>query len=335
MKGRLPFREPGLSLYIEEPNQDLMYDSMEIYNDAYEKAYFDGVMIEEELNNFLLDHDIYTPLDDMDLEKIKKENEKLKLSAYKNFLNKRELARIKFLLRENENRYSKIVNKKSQFSHLTCSGVASYCRWNWIIERSTFKKDGSRYGWREVGISKLMSHYENSSISMKDFRAVARSDEWRPIWNLGKKTGHLFGKPAYLMTKDQLMLCSLSTMYDNVYESPESPNEKVINDDDCLDGWFIDQKQKMEKHKKEQEVNSIITNPKIANASEVFLVANSAEEAAEIHSLNSAQAEAARVGRMQTIIQKGGASDLDFGDVQRDLMIQKNQQSMENIRRGR
>lgn len=312
-----------------------MYDSMEIYNDAYEKAYFDGVMIDEELNSFLLDNDIYTPFDDMEIEKIKKTNEQLKLSAYKNFLNKKELARIKFLLRDNENKYSKILNKKNQFSHLTCSGVASYCRWNWIIERSTFKKDGSRYGWKDVSVSKIMSHYENSSISMKEFREVARSDDWRPIWNLGKKTGNLFGKPAYLMTKDQLVLCSLSSMYDNVYESPESPNEKVINDDDCLDGWFIDQRQKMEKHKKEQEVNSMITNPKIANAGEVYLVANSPEEAKEIHSLNSFQAEAARVGRMQTIIQKGEASDLDFTDVQRDLTIQKNQQSMDNIKRGR
>ena len=91
----------------------------------------------------------------------------------------------------------------------------------------------------------------------------------------------------------------------------------------------------MEKNKKEQEVNSMITNPKIANASEVFLVANSPEEANEIHSLNSPQAEAARVGRMQTIIQRGEASDLDFGDVKRDLAIQQNQKTMDNIRRGR
>lgn len=335
MKGRLPFRERGLSLYIQEPTQELMYDSMEIYDDAYQKAYMDGVMIDDELNEFLFDHDIYTPFDDKEIEKLKKENENLKLNAYKSFLNKRELSGIKFALRANEQSQLKILNKKGQFSHLTCTGVATYCRWNWIIERSTFKKDGSRYAWKEVNVARLMSHYENSSISIKDFREVARSDNWRPIWNLGKKTGNLFNNPAYLMTKDQLLLCSFSTMYDNVYESPESPSDKLIEDDDCLDGWFIDQKRKMEKNKKEQEVNSMITNPKIANAGEVFLVANSPEEANEIHSLNSPQAEAARIGRMQTIIQRGEASDLDFGDIKRDLAIQQNQKTMDNIRRGR
>ena len=40
-------------------------------------------------------------------------------------------------------------------------------------------------------------------------------------------------------------------MYDNVYESHERPNDKIIEDDDCLDGWFIVQRRKHEKDKNE------------------------------------------------------------------------------------
>lgn len=335
MKGRLPFRECGLSLYINEPTQDLMYDSIEIYEDAYDKAYKNGVMIKEEMEEFLFNQEIYTPFDDVELEKLKKEHENLKLSAYKNALNKRELNKIKFLLKVNEQKQSKIIYKKTQFDYLTCDGVASHCRWNWIIEKSTFDENGLPYNWNEVSISSIMSYYENASISIANFRCVARSDYWRPVWNLGKKTGDIFGKPAFLMTKDQIALCSISTMYDNVYEHPEAPSENIIEDDDCLDGWFIDQKRKMEKQKKEQQVNNMLTNPKIANAGEVFIVANSSDEAKDIHSLNSPHSESARINRMNTIVHKGGASDLDFNDVKTDLAIQRNQQSMENIRRGR
>ena len=335
MKGRLSYRERGLSLYIEEPNQNLMYDSIEIYEDAFEKAYINGVMLKEEMDNFLFEQELYTPFDDIEIQKLKKEHEELKLLAFKNTLNKRELNRVKFLLRDNEKKQSKIIYKKMQFSHLTCDGVASYSRWNWIIERSVFYSDGSRYLWKDLSVSSLMSYYESSSISMEDFRSVARSDYWRPIWNLGKKTGDLFDKPAFLMTKDQLALCSISTMYDNVYENPEAPSEKVIEDDDCLDGWFIDQKRKMEKQKKEQQVDQMLSNSKIANAGEIFLVANSNEEVKDIHSLNSPHMESARLGRMNTISQKGVASDLDFSDVKQDLTIQQNQMTVQNIRRGK
>ena len=326
LKGRLPFRRGDLSLYIEEPDQDLMYSSMEIYEKTYDEAYSNEVMIKEEMEEFLFTNEFWTPFDDAELEKIKKENEELKLQAFKNFFRKRELGGIKSLLRLNEKKYSKIANKKHQFDHLTCDGVASYARWNWIIEHSTYFSNGDNYNWKTYDVSSLLSYYESSSISTKNFRAVARSDEWRPIWNLGKKTGDVFGKPAYLLTRDQLLLCSFSTMYDNVYENPEAPDEKIIDDDDCLDGWFIDQKRKNEKLKKEQQANSVISNSKIANASEVFVMASSAEEAESIHGLNSFQGEMTRKNRLNTIKDKGVINnDLEFADIRQELIIQQNQ----------
>lgn len=331
MKGRLPYRERGLSLYIEEPNQNLMYDSIEIYNDAFENAYLNGVMLKDEMDEFLFEQNIFTPFDNIELEKLKKENEDLKFAAYKNFLNKKELNRIKYSIRENEKKQMLIMNKKGQFSYLTCDGVASYCRWNWIIEHCTYYKDGSLYNWKDIDVSIMMSFYETSSIAVSDFRSIARSDIWRPIWNLGKKTGDLFGKPAYYMTKDQLLLCSFSSMYDNVYESSESPHEKIINDDDCLDGWFIEQKRNIEKHKKEQRINSLVDS-KLSKSGEIFIVANSEEEIADIHSLNSAQANGNRIGRMKTISEKGVATDLDFADVKNELAMQSNQMTINTIR---
>jgi hypothetical protein len=38
---------------------------------------------------------------------------------------------------------------------------------------------------------------------------------------LGKKTGNLFNKPSSMLTRDQIVLCSYSNMYDSVYENPE------------------------------------------------------------------------------------------------------------------
>lgn len=333
LRGRLSYRRGDLSLYVVEPDQDLMHDSIEIYEDSYEKAYGDGVYLKLEIEEYMAMNDMWSPFDDQDIEKIKKESEELKLQAFKNFYKKRELNGIKYYLRQNENKLLKLISKKNQFEHLTCEGVATYARWNWIIEKSTYYKDGTPYDWKDFGISTLMSYYENSAISAADFRAVARSDNWRPIWNLSKKTGDLFGVPSNMLTKDQIFLCSYSSMYDNVYENPESPDEAVINDDDCLDGWFIDQKRKSDKMKKEQQVNSVLTNPKIANAGEVFLIASSPEEANTIHSMNTYQAESIRKNRIKEIQEKGVVkSDTEFSDVRQDLLIKQNQSLVNHIR---
>lgn len=332
MKGRLLYRGNGLSLYIQEPTRDVMYESVPVYEDAYQKAYFQGVMIKEELDEFLFENELYTPFDDSRLERLKKSHEELKLQAYREVLNKRALSATKANLRANEKEQSKINFKKSRFHHLACEGVADLARWGWILEQSVFFSDGTPYDWGLLSVATIFSHYENSAISSTDFRTVARSDFWRPVWSLGKKTGDLFDRPSSQLTRDQLMLCSYSSMYDNAYESSESPGEKVIEDDDCLDGWFIDQKRKYEKQNKEKQVEDLLKNSKAKNASEIFLVAQSPEEAKEIHALNSPMSENARRDRMAVISEKGSAGDLEFSDVQTELSIRRNQESMNTIR---
>lgn len=334
LKGRLSFRRDDLSLYIAEPDQDTMYRSIEIYEEAYDKAYGEGVMLKSEVLEFLMEKDMWSPFDDMELEKIVKENEELKVQAYKNFFRKKELRSIKSLIKKNEDKYSKLITKKTQLDYLTCEGVASYTRWNWIILNSTYNQDGSLYNWEEIPLSTIMSFYERSAISSSEFRGVARYDNWRSMWAFGKKTGNIFGKPACELTRDQLTLCSYSAMYDSVYEHPESPNEKIIEDDDCLDGWFIDQRRKNEKIKKEQEVNSMISNEKIAKSGEIFVIAGSKEEAEAIHSMNSMQSETNRKNRMELIKSKGEVrSDLEFEDVRRDMQIQQNKALSDHLRR--
>ena len=336
MKGRLCYRRDGLSIFIEEPNPNLMYESMMVYEEAYEQAYYQGLYLKDEIPELLFDLELYSPFDDQDIKKLKREIEDLKVQAFENYNKPRELRSVKFSLRQSENRLNNIYRKKYQFDHLTCEGYATFCQWNWIIEKSTYYENGNPYDWSDLTISQVLSHYESSSISSEEYRMVARSDLWRPIWILGKKTGNLFDRSSSMLTKDQITLCSFSMMYDNVYESPESPHDNVIEDDDCLDGWFIHQKRKHKKAKKESEVNQLLSsNSKIANAGEVFIVANSKEEAEEIESLNSMQSKVAKRQRFDLLRQKGEIkTDLEFLDIQRDISMQQSRDMVNKITGG-
>tara|TARA_R110000751_G_scaffold176980_1_gene283208 strand:+ start:116 stop:496 length:381 start_codon:yes stop_codon:yes gene_type:complete len=126
-------------------------------------------------------------------------------------------------------------------------------------------------------------------------------------------------------------------MYDNVYESPDSPNEKIIEDDDCLDGWFVAQKRKYEKDKKQQEVDSMIKNPKIANSQEVYVVAPDNQAAQEIYDLNDPAARNTIRNRQAVIDGAEGEqiSFTEFQDVRQDIAMQSHNAAVSKIKGGR
>lgn len=335
LKGRLTYRRGDLSLYIQEPDQDLMFDSMEIYEEAYDNAYRNGNYVKEEIKDFLFEKNLWSPFDEQDIEKLKKDSEEIKFQCFKNYMKRRELQGLKFALLGTEKKLQKLFAKKHAFDYLTCEGIANQIRWNWIIQNSTYYKDGTPYDWKHAQLNSIIKFYDDSVITQSEFRSAARLDTWRSIWNVGKKTGNLFSKPTCLLTRDQVTLCSYSSMYDNVYENPECPVDQIIEDDDCLDGWFIDQKRKGEKFKQERQVESVLSNSKIANSPEIFMVASDNSEIEAINNMNSFHSQAVKRERMELIKSKGVVeSDVQFNDVKEELTMQSNS-AFANHMRGR
>ena len=122
-----------------------------------------------------------------------------------------------------------------------------------------------------------------------------------------------------------------------MYESTESPHEKVIEDDDCLDGWFIAQRRKYEKDKKKREVEGMISNSKIANSQEVFVVADSQEAADEIYGLNDPASRATIHNRQRVIDGADGdqISFTKFDDIRQDIAIESHKAAISKIKGGK
>jgi len=335
MKGRLNYRRGDLSLFILEPNQSIYFDSIEVYEEAYNNAYMKNVFLEDEVRDLLLECGLWTPFDDQIMEQLKKEIDDIKVQAFNCFFNKNQLSYAKMKLRAKELEYAKLSMQKHQYDKYTCENVANLARWNWIIENSTYYRDTNKlYDWKHVNVSNILAYYEDNSISPSEFREIARNDPWRSTWAIGKKTGNIFPVSSSEYTKDQIALSSYSMMYDSVYESPEQPDEGIIADDDCLDGWFIEQKRKMEKSKIEREVESKLTNSKIANSNEVFVLAQSDLEANRVNSVNPPHVEQLKKQRMAVIKEKGFVTDNDFADVKMDKEMKATQAFVNNLTKG-
>ena len=178
-----------------------------------------------------------------------------------------------------------------------------------------------------------MDYYNSNQISSDKFRLVARSEPWRSMWNIGKKQGNAFGKPACELSKDQISLSSYSSMYDNVYESSEAPDEKVIEDDDCLDGWFINQRREYDKQKKKKQAEDMIKNPKIANSQEIFLMARDKQEAEKIYDINDPLVRNIIQDRQNTI--KSSDKQIrfqEFNDIKQDIAMDRVQAARSKVK---
>lgn len=331
IKGRLRVSVGGLYLFIYEPNSDLIEESYSVYETAYENHYNSGGWVEEELQEQLVEQGLWTPLDDKDIENMTKEIDDIKVECYQNFFKTKELQKLKRRIFLKTNDIGEILSRKHALDHLCCDYAAEIARQNWLVSKTCFYQDNSPVNWTSVNFSHVLNTYKENVISQSSIREVARSNMWRSIWAAGKKMD-LFNRAAVDLTRDQIGLCSYSNMYDIVYEHPEHPDEKVIEDDDCLDGWFIFQRRKHEKNKKAQETEDLIKNTKIKNSKEVFIVTRDKKEAEAINDLNNELSKTIISQRKQVIQEKGKAKDFDFVDVQAELQMERQQAFLKKMR---
>jgi hypothetical protein len=137
------------------------------------------------------------------------------------------------------------------------------------------------------------------------------------------------------LTYNQKNLIIWSQMYDNIQESMDCPSKDVIEDDDMLDGWFIIQAQKREKENAEKEVDGLVKNEKIKNASEVFVVAQSDEHAEQINKANSVHSMMIKKQRENFIKQAGIVQDHNLPDQRLQIQMDQTNAFRNKVRGGR
>lgn len=338
LQGRHRVRVGDLVLYIYEPDIELLEDSLDVYDDAYKEAYYNGVPIQSEVKETLVENNIWNPFDEKEIETLEKQIEDTKLEVFEKFYDKRTRNSLKMRITKLEERLLNLFVKRESLNHTSCEGAAKFARSLWLLAKTTFYSNGDPYDWKHFTTHSLYTSVQENEIKHEDIRYIARNSPWRAMWTVGKKSGNLFpDSKVSTYTSSQQMLAHYSIMYDNIYEHPESPTEKIIEDDHALDGWMIKQRREREKQKKQQEVNALTKNPKIANAQEVFVMARDQEAANEIYNLNNPLARKTINDRNRQISEADG--ELDFrqlADVKQDIQIQSHLQARDAAKgRGR
>lgn len=312
LQGRLRIKRGDLVLYVYEPTQDLIEESFDIYEETRHKCWINGCYVDREIQEMLIDFDLWSPIDAKRLKELEDDElENAKVDAYKSFFDKQKLRSNKRKIRRIENEIYSLRGQKAQFDHLSCDGIAAFVRKSWLFERSTKLPDGSLYDFSEMSVSQVIDKYASAQITSGTLRHIARSDPWRSMWSVTRKRDNPFDVKGVNLNDLQLGLCSWTIMYENLYENPDHPKDEIIEDDDCLDGWFVLERRKREKEAKERQAEELLGNEKIANSQEVFLMANNQQQAKDILDLNNSHGKNVIANRNAQIEQ---AKQSNFSD---------------------
>lgn len=322
----------GKRLKVLQPTLEQELELNEIYLQAYANAIEDGIKSEKEMTAWMIDKGLWSQEEDNKIEQIKKDIDKLKKEIFKSRINTNLCQTIRAYLRAAESSISKLREKKSFYYSNTCEAIATNEKISAFIVKNTFIDDKLYdFEWGP-SMDYVLNNYFSQILAEKTIRYLARTEPWRSFWLLNaSNTINLFNKNDRELSIDQRNILVWSKMYDNVYESMESPPESVVEDDDMLDGWFLIQKEQSEKRKLDNEIDSLM--PKNQKGDEVFLMANSREDVEKIHSMNSSHARTVKQQREKLIEQRGTVNQIDFADEKLRIGNMAREQFKSNFRR--
>lgn len=312
------------------PDISIKYEAELYAEEEYEKNKFNDWITEDSIVDSLVSMGVWNYNGDDNLKNLEKQIDDLKVDLYKNFLNPSKLKSLRRTLSNTKNAYNRQYNIRHSLDQYTVDGYSQYIKNQYILIQSLYDINNEKI-FKDINCidSNLLDHLSTiiatNSIDISIFRYMARSDNWRNYWSANKD--RVFDKPVINWTDEQKTLVVLTKMYDSAYEHPECPPDTVFEDDDIFDGWMIVQKRENEKNKNKNRTEKLLEGKKLDKAGEIFIVANSKEEAQNIYDLNDHSSRHIIRERESVIKQSNDTiQDAHLPDVQRNLVVQSNQQ---------
>lgn len=341
ISGKTRLRINGRVFFVGSPSRLQRCLAEEIFAEQLQEARWGGAYDEDELREILAGKNIWGAADEDRLKRLKTDLENLKVALFESRLKTHKIPAIRRALEDTKAETGRLEILKHSHDKFSCLAIASAARQRFLLGCSVFYEDGAPYwageaGWEEPDgiLDKIRFKLDSDLVSETQIRAIARSDPWATLWNVQKHCGKpLFDCSAVDLNDEQKSIIIWSTIYENIRNHPDNLQDDYIDDDDLIDGWMIIKRKEREKNHVKGSTEGI-NNEKIANAPEVFVMAESMQEVEHILNRNDEDARMTLKQRMEVIKKSGadGVSEKDLPDVKIKLRQEQMERFMKNVR---
>lgn len=309
----------------------------EVYGNAFREGELMGLLTHDELIDELISRDLWSFEKEQQLQESIVNLENTKLELYKNHLKRSTTsAQLRLDIRHIKAHISNLEGQKHKYDHMTLEGYAQLVRMRHRTARSlrylTDKKvfDNDEYCFFPFPIQQAVEVYKHAQLNEADFREIARTEPWRSYWSLARDNPFKYHRMEW--TDEQSMVAMWARLFDSVIENPDFPGDYLFEDDDCFDGWLIEQKNKREAESKQRQADGLLPeNQKIRDSGEIFIMVETPEDAARIESMNSAESKVYKRQKLGSIPEGGSIREEDMPFVQKQMAMESaRQQFMKN-----
>lgn len=311
---------------LEYPSIELKYEAEILAEQMYQNCKFEDWPTLRSVVDILVEYGLWEYHFEMDIKRLEKNIEDLKIEIFKSYLNDKKLKQLKRTLYQNERRLNDLFTKKHLFDHITIEGFVDSVKSQFLLSRSILNENNEKIfcdeNANQLLLQKISAAVSSHAIDVITFRKIARSNLWMNYW--GTKREDVFNGPSINWTDEQKTLVRVSKMYDSAREHPECPPDDVFDDDDAFDGWMISERRKSEKTRIENRLEKNLPKSH-KNSGEVFIMAGSQKEAEQIYELNDSQTRGIIKERNKVINSTKKIDDTNLPDVRRNITIQNNE----------
>lgn len=307
-------------LTIVSPSINVQYKASLVYQEAIKDS--QDLFTKEDCESLCIYKGYITEKEFDSIEVLSKEIESFQTELYLNRKKFNEKDKIESYIKRARKEQIRILTLSSKYESFSQEGYANFCKLNFLIRKITFKNK-KPFNFKSIRVEEVINSYINSILLPKTIREVARTSPWINKWQALKANGSIF-PVGYNMNDSQQLLLMWSKFYDSINESPDRPEQDVIDNDDMLDGWLSLQR---EKDNKESKNNVVTQNSRIASAQEVYVVAHNLDEVKNIEKMNSPSSQNIRKQRFNKIMKEGEVNHMNMPDI-RNEYIQKATQAL-------
>jgi hypothetical protein len=325
ISGKIKFYYIHESYEIRAASSDIKYEAQLLYDNIINEEKFNDWIREYDLDYLLINLGLWSTDTRSIIKDLDKKIEQSKVDLFLNNMFSEKVKKIRKTLQNYRNQLNNIMNHRHEFYANTLEGYAFGIKNEFMICNTLFKNNKQVFNYSNVNnqtsyvqFNNLVMEINKQNLSLEDYKKLAKHNIWRSYWNCNKE--NVFPNSVTEWTEDQRTLVNISRMYDSVYNHPECPDDKIIEDDDMLDGWMIHQQNQVKRNRKQDQIDKL--NPKLKNAQEVFLTPQSSEEISDIMNLNTSAGLAKIKARSDLIDKKGSIDAINLPDTQNDLMQQ-------------
>ncbi len=319
--------------YINAPSPAHKMEAAFEYENVLYECSFHGVLTDEEMLQVMINNDLWNMDEETELNSIPVRLDALKVDMFQRHVSfqSRRVEQSRKMLSRIRTRQRELATRRHAYDFYTRTGLARHIQMQYLLRGNTTDKNRKSIDLEicnESFVRQLLEEYAVNKPDEMTLRALAKNGAWRMIWSSGRQEGRVFGVPSTWLTPEQQNLIAWSKLYDNINEHPEPPDKEVLEDNDMLDGWIIVEQKKREKAQQE----SAGGKKNKSGAQEMYIVAETQEDAQRVNAMNDQNALFMKRQRMATLKQNKVVGEQHMPDSKQQISVQAAQQFRDRMR---